>query len=163
MSKMRGGVAQRRNRIRYIVHLTGDERHELEQLVRRGRAAGWKIRRAQALLKCDRGDDGPGWSDARIADAFGMTTRSLENWRKQAVDPRGRGPLSLLERKKRDGSKQCKLDGAGEAKLTQLACSRPPEGHARWTLQLLADTLVALEVVDSISDETVRRTMKKTI
>ncbi len=152
-------MAQRRNRIRHIVHLTGDERHELQQLVRCGHAAGWKIQRAQALLKCDRSDDGPGWTDTRIAQAFDVTTRSLESWRKQAVE---RDPLSLLERKKRDGSKQRKLDGAGEAKLAQLACSQPPEGRGRWSLQMLADALVALEVVDSISDETVRRTMKKT-
>jgi hypothetical protein len=152
-------MAQRRTRIRHIVHLTKDERHELEQLVRQGRVAGWRIKRAQALLKCDQGAHGLGWTDARIAEAFEMTTRSLENWRKQAVE---RGPLSLLQRKKRDGSKQCKLDGAGEARLTQLACSQPPEGHARWSLQMLADELVALEVVDSISYETVRRTMTKT-
>ena len=150
---------QHRSRIRHVVELTEDERRELKQLARRGHVAGWKIKRAQALLKCDRGQEGPGWTDTRIAQAFDVTPRSLESWRKQAVE---RGPLSLLQRKKRDGSRQRKLDGAGEAKLTQLACSQPPEGYGRWSLQMLADALVGLEVVDSISDETVRRTMKKT-
>ena len=151
---------QHRSRIRHVVELTEDERRELKQLARRGHVAGWKIKRAQALLKCDRGQEGPGWTDTRIAQAFDVTPRSLESWRKQAVE---RGPLSLLQRKKRDGSRQRKLDGAGEAKLTQLACSQPPEGYGRWSLQMLADALVGLEVVDSISDETVRRTMKKTV
>jgi len=138
--------------------LTADERRELEQLIRRG-AAGWKLQRAQALLKCDEGDDGPGWPDVRIAEAFGMTARSVENWRKQAVE---RGPLSLLERKPQDRSWQRKLDGVGEAKLVKLACSTPPEGYSRWSLRLLADKLVELDVVDSIGHECVRQTLKKT-
>lgn len=151
-------MAQGRATIKHRVKLTADERHELKQLLRRG-AAGWKLRRAQALLKCDEGAGGPGWPDAKVAEAFGITTRSLEHWRKQAVE---RGPLSLLERKRQDRSWQRKLDGAGEAKLVQLACSTPPEGHARWSLRLLADKLVALEVVDSIGHECVRQTLQKT-
>ena len=143
---------------KYRVKLTGDERHDLEQLVRVG-AAGWKIKRAQALLKCDEGDAGPAWPDAQIAEAFEVTTRSLESWRKQAVE---RGPMSLLERKTQDRSKQRKLDGAGEAQLVKLACSSPPEGYGRWSLRLLADRLVALEVVDSIGHECVRQTLQKT-
>ena len=88
-----------------------------------------------------------------------MTARSAENWRKQAVE---RGPLSLLERKAQDRSWARKLDGAGEAALVRLACSTPPEGHARWSLRLLADKLVELEVVDSIRHECVRQTLQKT-
>ena len=88
-----------------------------------------------------------------------MTTRSLENWRKQAVE---RGPLSLLARKPQDRSNHRKLDGAGEARLVRLACSTPPEGRGRWSLRLLADQLVALEVVDSIGHECVRQTLQKT-
>jgi len=141
------------------VKLTADERNEFEQLVRRGQAAGWKLRRAQALLKCDEGEGGAGWPDGRIAEAFDVTTRSLENWRKQAVE---RGPRSLLERQAQDRSKFRKLDGAGEARLVQLACSTPPAGRSRWSLRLLADQLVALEVVDSIGHECVRQTLKKT-
>ena len=152
-------MAQGRATTKHRVKLTADERHTLEQLVRQGRAAGWKLRRAQALLKCDEGEAGPAWPDASIAEAFDVTTRSLEHWRKQAVE---RGPLSLLERKVQDRSMHRKLDGAGEAKLVQLACSKPPAGYSRWSLRMLADELVALEVVDSIRHECVRQTLKKT-
>lgn len=159
---MAQGRASVKRRGKYRVKLTADERAELKRLVRKGKAAGWKLTRARALLKCDESEpslvSGAGWSDARIAQALDVTTRSLENWRKQAVE---RGPLSLLERKPQDGSKRRKLDGAGEAQLVKLACSSPPEGRSRWTMQLLADELVALEVVDAVSDETVRRVLKK--
>lgn len=151
-------MAQGRATIKHRVKLTADERHELEQLIRRG-AAGWKMRRAQALLKCDESSDGPGWADGPIAQALDVTTRSIEGWRKQAVE---HGPLSLLQRKIPDRSKHRKLDGAAEAKLVKLACSKPPEGRSQWSLRLLADELVALEVVDSIGYECVRRTLKKT-
>jgi len=156
---MAQGRASGKRRDKYRVKLTADERDEFEQLVRKGKAAGWKLTRARALLKCDESEQGPGWSDAQIADAFDVTTRSLEKWRKQAVE---RGPLSLLERKKRDRSMDRKLDGAGEAQLIKLACSTPPEGRSRWSLRLLADKLVELEVVDSIGHECVRQTLKKT-
>jgi hypothetical protein len=152
-------MAQGRATSKYRVKLTGDERHTLEQLVRAGRAAGWKLRRAQALLKCDEGVAGPAWPDERIAEAFDVTTRSLENWRRQATE---RGPLSLLERQPQDRSMFRKLDGAGEARLVRLACSTPPAGYSRWSLRLLADQLVALEVVDAIGHECVRQTLKKT-
>ena len=160
---MAQGRASVKRRDKYRVKLTADERDELKQLVRKGKAAGWKLTRARALLKCDESGQGPapgaGWSDTRIAEALDVTTRSLENWRKQAVE---RGPMSLLTRKPQDGSKRRKLDGAGEAQLVKLACSTPPEGYARWTMQMLADELVVLNVVDSISDESVRRTLQKT-
>jgi len=144
----------------YVVKLTSDERAEFVGVVRKGKAAGWKIQRAQVLLMCDQGRSGPGWIDQRIADAFGCTPRSVENWRKQAVE---QGPLSLLERKARESPPNPrKLDGAQEARLVKLACSQPPEGRAGWTMQLLAERLVQLEVVDTISHETVRRTLKKT-
>jgi len=144
----------------YVVKLTAEERAELEGVVRKGKAAGWKVQRAHVLLKCDTGRPGPAWIDQRIADAFGCTSRSVENWRKQAVEE---GPLSLLVRKARDAPPTpCKLDGEQQAHLVKLACSQPPEGRARWTMQLLAERLVQLEVVDEISHETVRRTLKKT-
>ncbi len=152
-------MAQGRATAKYRVKLTADERSEFEGLVRRGRSSGWKLRRAQALLKCDEGEGGPGWPDAQIAEAFGVTTRSLENWRKQAVE---RGPGSLMDRKPQDRSMMRKLDGAGEAKLVKLACSTPPQGYSRWSLRLLADKLVELEVVDSIGHECVRQTLEKT-
>jgi hypothetical protein len=152
-------MAQGRATTKHRVKLMTDERGALEQLVRHGRAAGWKLRRAQAMLKCDEGKDGPAWPDAKIAEALDVTRRSLEHWRRQAVE---RGPLSLLQRKPQDRSMFRKLDGAGEARLVQLACSKPPEGRSRWSLRLLADELVALEVIDSIGHECVRQTLKKT-
>jgi len=151
-------MAQGRAAIKHRVKLTADERFEFEQLIRRG-SAGWKLRRAQALLKCDEGEGGPGWPDARIAESFEVTTRSLQGWRKQAVE---HGPMSLLERKAQDRSRFRKLDGVGEAALVKLACSTPPEGRSRWSLRLLADRLVALEVVDSIGHECVRQMLQKT-
>ena len=144
---------------KYRVMLTAEERELLQRLVRQGQAAGWKLRRAQAVLKCDEGPDGPSWPDAKIAEAFDVTSRSLENWRKQAVEC---GPMSLLQRKPQDRCQHRKLDGAGEARLVQSACSTPPPGRQRWSLRLLADELVVLEVVDSIGHECVRQTLKKT-
>ena len=143
----------------YILKLTSEERTELAEVVRKGKASGWKIPRAQALLACDQGPFGPAWSDDQIASAYGCTRRSVENWRKQAVLE---GPLSLLERKPRSDKGSSKLDGEGQAQLTKLACSKPPQGQARWSLRLLANELVQLEIVEDISHETVRRAMKKT-
>jgi hypothetical protein len=143
---------------KYVLKLTGEERAELQQVVKRGKAAAWKIQRSQALLQCDQGPDGPGWMDEQVAQAYGCTTRSLESWRKQAV---AQGPLSLLERKPR-ATPVPKLDGEKEARLVTLACSQAPKGRSRWTLRLLAARLVELEIVDSVSYETVRRAMKKT-
>jgi hypothetical protein len=143
---------------KYILKLTDEERAELERLVRKGHVAGWKVQRAQALLKFDQGSGGSTWTDERIAEAYGVTTRSLESWRKQAVE---RGPLSLLERKPRARATPAKLDGEKEACLTSLACSQPPKGVARWSLRLLAERLVELKVVEAVSHETVRRTLKK--
>ena len=142
-----------------ILKLTDDERTDLERLVRRGHVAGWKIQRAQALLHCDQGPEGPGWTDERIAEAYGTTIRSLESWRKRAVEA---GPMALLERKARvTPAAALKLDGEKHARLTALACSRPPDGLARWSLRLLAERLVELEVVEAVSHETVRRSLKK--
>jgi hypothetical protein len=145
---------------KYVLKLTAEERAELRCVVRKGRVAGWKMQRAHALLQCDQGPDGPAWTDERIAEAFGITTRSLESWRKQAVE---RGPLSLLERQPRiTPAVTPKLDGEKQARLTALACSKAPDGQGRWSLRLLAQRLVELEVVASISYETVRRALKKT-
>ncbi len=143
---------------KYVLQLTAGERTELEQLVKKGKAAGWKRQRAQALLQCDQGPDGPGWTDEVVAAAYGCTTRTLESWRKQAVEA---GPLSLLQRQPRRAPVPPKLDGEQQARLTALACSQAPPGYARWTLRLLAERLVELEVVDAVSHETVRRALKK--
>lgn len=147
----------------YRIKLTSEERETLTQVAKGNRGqlkiAVWKVQRANAMLMCDEGEEGPAWSDESIAQAFGTTTRSLENWRKQAAL---QGPLSLLERKERDTPPTAPiLDGDKEARLTKIACSTPPNGRSRWTLQMLADELVALEVVDSISADTVGRVQKK--
>lgn len=143
----------------YVLKLSSEEREIFEMVIKDSRTPGWKILRARALLKCDQGPLGPAWSDARIAEALECTVNSLENWRKQAVL---QGPLSLLERKPYQQWKEPKLDGEKEARLTALACSPAPNGHARWTLRLLAEHLAKLDVVDSISHETVRQVLKKT-
>src|ERR1700730_8410484 len=130
---------------KYVLKLGADERATLMQVIRKGKSAAWKVQRAQALLKCDAGPDGPAWTDAKVAAAYGVTTRSLESWRKRAVEE---GPLSLLERKPEDSPRVTpKIRGEQEARLTQLACSAAPPGHARWTLRLLANRLVELEIV----------------
>ena len=151
------------NRKVYRVKLSSDERNEFESVAKGNRGqlkiAAWKVQRANAMLMCDEGDSGPAWRDEDIADAFATTTRSLGNWRKQAVLE---GPLSILERQKQVSTKALKLDGEKEARLTQIACSKPVDGKSRWSLRMLADRLVELEIVDAVSHETVRRTMKKT-
>jgi hypothetical protein len=144
---------------KYVLRLSSEERSVLAKVVAEPRASRLKVLRARALLKCDQGPEGPAWSDARIAEALECTVNSLENWRKQAVL---QGPMSLLEKQPYHRKTPPKLDGEGEARLTALACSPAPRGHARWTLRLLAERLVSLEVVDSISHETVRQVLKKT-
>lgn len=122
--------------------------------------AKWKVQRANAMLMCDESETGPAWPDEKIAQAFGVTTRSLENWRKKAALD---GPLSVLQRKQRATPPTApKIDGKQEAKLVKIACSKPVKGRSRWSLRLLAERLVTLDVIDSVSHETVRRAMKKT-
>lgn len=149
----------------YRIKLTTEERDTFVQIAKgkRGKLkiAAWKVQRANAMLMCNEGDRGPGWTDEKIAEAFATTTRSLENWRKQAAL---RGPLSLLERKQRAMPPTPRiLDGEKEARLTKIACSTPPGGRSRWTLRMLADELVVLEIVDSISADTIRRVQKKRV
>jgi hypothetical protein len=153
------------NRKVYRIKLTSEERETFTQVAtgKRGKLqiAAWKVQRANAMLKCDESEQGPGWTDEKIAEAYATTTRSLENWRKQAAL---QGPLSLLERKPRATPPTPRiLDGEKEAQLTKIACSTPPDGRSRWTLQMLADELVALEIVDSISADTVGRVQKKRV
>ena len=142
----------------YKVELTSEERQTLETLIRKGTHSALKLMRAHILLKADR--NGPCSTDARISEAFGCDAQTAYNVRKRfATGER----LSALERKPQSRpSRLPKLDGAGEARLIALACSDPPEGFARWTLQLLADKLVELQVVESLSVEGVRQILKKT-
>jgi transposase len=145
---------------KYLVTLTPDERTHLDTLLRKGKASALVLTRARILLKADQADGGPGWADDRIAEALDVGERTIGRVRRRFVE---RGFDACLERKPQDRpSRERKLDGAAEAKLIALACSDPPGDRAGWTMQLLADRLVELAVVDAISDETVRRAMKKT-
>jgi len=145
---------------KYIVRLDQEERESLRKLVRAGKAAARKISRARVLLKADAGTGGPGWTDQRIAETLEVGVRTVENLRRCCVEEGLE--VALVDKPRSDRPWQRKLDGVGEAKLVALSCSEPPSGRARWTLELLGDALVALKVTDSISYETVRRTLKKT-
>jgi hypothetical protein len=142
---------------KYIVRLTDEEREELRGIVKRLKGTSQKVRRASILLKAD--VDGPNWSDARIAEALSCRTRTVENVRKRLVTE---GFEKALERKKRDvPPTPKKLDGEQEARIIALRLSPPPAGFSNWSLRLLAEQIVALEIAESISHETVRRTLKK--
>ena len=143
---------------KYIVELTSEERKQLQQLVKKGKVAGYKIRHAQMLLKADQGNQGPGWLDAQVAEVFAAHVTTAERLRKRFVE---QGLEAALERNKRNNYAR-KLDGDAEAHLIAIACSKPPAGRSEWSLRLLADRLVELSVVDSISYMTVSRTLKKT-
>ena len=143
---------------KHEVELTSEERQTLETLIRKGEHSALKLMRAHILLKADR--NGPAWTDAQIAEAFGCHQQTAYNVRKRFATG---GRLAALERKPQSRPSHVrKLDGQGEARLIALACSDPPEGFACWTLHLLADELVELQVVESISIETIRQTLKKT-
>lgn len=143
---------------KYIVRLSGKERKGLEKLIAKGKTAAYRIRHAHILLKVDA--DAPGWTDTRIAEAFSCHARTVEGIRKRFVE---QGLDVALNRKKRAMPPREKLlDGEKEARLIALSCSKPPKGRGRWSLHLLADKMVELEIVESISHETVRQMLKKT-
>ncbi len=140
---------------KYILNLTQDERAALTELVEKRRVAALRRNRAAIMLKADEG-----LTDAEIVDELGVGIATVERIRKRAVLE---GIEAALERRKQERpSRKPKLDGRGEARLVQLACSEPPDGRSRWTLTLLADKLVELNVVDSVSVTTVQRRLKKT-
>ena len=143
---------------KYIVELTREERGRLRDLVDAGKSAGFRIKRANILLKVDQGKHGPGWKDEQVAEAFDCGAATVERLRKRWVEL---GTDEALEREKR-GPQQGKLDGDAEAVLVATACSKAPQGRARWTVRLLAKKLVELGVVESCSHMTVQRAMKKT-
>ena len=143
---------------KWVVRLDGAERQELETLLTTPRVAAERVLRARVLLKADEGADGPAWPDTQIADAFEISVSKVQRLRQRLVEE---GLAAALVRHPSPQRRPRKLDGAQEARLVTLACSAPPAGRARWTLQLLADQLVVLKVVDTISDETVRVTLKK--
>jgi transposase len=145
---------------KYKVTLDAEERQHLHDLIATGQAAARKLVHARILLKADAAEGGPAWQDRRIADALEVGTDTVERVRQRFVEL---GFDAALDRKQRERPpREIKLDGRAEARLIALACSTPPDGRAVWTMQLLADKLVELEVVDSISDETVRLALKKT-
>jgi transposase len=143
---------------KYVVELTSEERKQLTAMIQKGKTAGYKIRHAQILLRIDQGKQGSGWSDGKVAEAFGSHITTVERLRRRFVEE---GLEAALERHNRQNYTR-KLDGDAEAHLIAIACSEPPEGRNEWTLRLLADKLVELKVVDSISHMTVSRTLKKT-
>lgn len=143
---------------KYIVRLSDAERALLLQVVRKLKGTSQKVRRAQVLLKADA--DGPAWTDARIAEAFGCRTKTVENIRERFVTKGFDVTLNGQPRVKPPRAKL--LDGEQEAKVIAMRLGSPPAGFANWSLRLLAERVVALEIVESISHETVRRTLKKT-
>ena len=143
---------------KYIVRLTDAERETLNQVVDKLKGTSQKILRARVLLKADA--DGPGWTDAKIADAFGCRTKTVENIRERLVTEGFEVTLNGQPRTKPPTPKL--LDGEQEAKMIALRLGSPPPGFSNWSLRLLAERVVALEIVESISYETVRRTLKKT-
>lgn len=144
---------------KYVVRLSVEERCHLDEIVKKLKGTSQRVRRAQILLKADA--DGPNWTDQRIAEAFGCRTKTVENIRKCLVTE---GFEAALNRKKRETPPRKKLlDEEQEAKLIAMRLGAPPDGFANWSLRLLAEQVVELEIVDSISHETVRRTLKKTV
>jgi transposase len=145
---------------KYRVTLTTEERTQLTALLASGTASATKQAHARILLKADESEGGPAWADTRIAEAVEVSVATVERVRERLVE---QGLDAALVRKPQARpSRLAKIDGAAEARLVTLACSKPPKGRAAWTMQLLADRLVELQVVESVSDETVRKVLKKT-
>jgi DNA-binding transcriptional ArsR family regulator len=145
---------------KYPVILTKTEREQLKSLIAAGTAPARKLTHARILLKADQGSEGPGWVDDAGAEAVEVSQPTVSRVRKQYFEE---GLEAAINRRPPNREYHRKLDGEQEARLVALACSEPPEGQARWSLRLLADRMVDLEVVDDLSYQTVRRTLKKTL
>lgn len=144
----------------YPVKLTEDERRQLQRLIAAGTESARKLTHARILLKADQSPQGPGWTDAAIAEAVEVSQPTISRVRKQYVE---QGLAAALNRRSPTRVYMRRLDGEQEAKLIALACGAPPRGQARWTLRLLADRLVELAIVEEVvSYQTVRRILKKT-
>lgn len=146
-------------RTKFVVTLTAEERHDLAQLTGTGRAKARTLTHARILLKADAGPDGPCWADADIAAALDVSLDTISRVRRAIVEE---GLDVALHRRPVRTPRLRKLDGRAEAHLIALACSTPPDGADRWTLALLTECFVALEVSPPVSDETVRRVLKQT-
>ncbi len=144
---------------KYVVRLTEEEQARLRTLIGRGSAPARTLSRARILLKANEGEGGASWSDAAISQALEVGLSTVARVRQRYVSG---GLEATLRRKAPDREYRRKLDGEQEARLITLACSEPPTGRKRWTLRMLADRLVALEVLESVSYETVRQTLKQT-
>ena len=145
---------------RYRVTLTSQERDHLTALTKEASTRAKRFLYARALLLCDQGPHGPGWTVARVAQALGVATRTIERLKQRFVEE---GLAAALQRKQRQGPPpQMTFDGAFEARLIALACSQAPPGRCRWTLRLLADKAVELGFADKVSHMTVQRILKKT-
>lgn len=143
---------------KYIVRLTEQERQVLREVVRKFKGSSAKVRRAQILQKADA--DGPKWTDQRIADAFGCRTRTVENVRQRLVTE---GFEAALNKKQPETPPRAKrLDGPQEAKVIAMRLGKPPKGFANWSLRLLTEQVVELGIVEQVSHETLRKTLKKT-
>jgi transposase len=143
---------------KYKVTLPDDERQDLTTLVSKGKAAARKLTRARILLLADESEAGPAWTDDRIVEALGISRRTVERTREKWVES---GLEAALNHKRTPRPHSKRLDGEAEARLVQLACSEVPDGRERWTMQMLADKLIELEIVETVSDETIRTTLKK--
>jgi hypothetical protein len=143
---------------RYRVTLTAEERTELEEISSKGKRAARTVLHARALLLVDQGEFGPGWIVGRVAEAMGITSRSIEHLKKRFVED----GLTAIERKQRETPpREIQFGGEFEARLLALACSKAPEGRTRWTVRLLAEKMVELKIVPTVSPMTVCNTLKK--
>jgi hypothetical protein len=145
---------------KYNVRLSDDEREQLKKIITSGRGTARMFTRARILVKADQSEKGPAWSDEKIGEALDVTVQTIERIRKQLVEEGFDSVLSRHEYKQKVSRK--KVDGEVEAHLIALSCSEPPGGRARWTLRLLAEKVVELGYIESISHEAIRQTLKKT-
>ena len=146
---------------KYVVRLSGEEREQLETLIRKGKGPAQRLLKLRILLKADVSEGGDGWSDGRIIEALETGASMVYRVRKQLVEE---GLEAVLSRKQRAMPAIARIfDGEKEAKLIALACSKPPKGRARWSLRLLENKVVELDIVDRASDSTIGRVLKKTL
>jgi transposase len=146
---------------KYVVRLSAEERQTLEALISKGKHPAAQVLKARILLKADVSEAGEGWSDSRIVKALDVSPATIYRTRQRLVEE---GFEAVLARKHSPNSARPRIfDGAAEAKLIALMCSPPPKGRAKWTLRLLEDTVVELNIVARASDNTIGRTLKKTI
>jgi transposase len=144
---------------KHRVHLSEVQRHELQRQITAGHGSARELTHTRIILKADEGPGGPGWRDEEIARALEVSTATIERVRRRFVAD---GLAAAVRRKPPAREYRRKLDGEAEAHLIALSCSEPPDGQARWSMRLLAKRLVELRIVETVSDETVRRVLKKT-